>query len=347
MKTKSSTLLLFLVAALLASTAHAGTVNISLVPVGDPGNVADPLTGYGNVPYTYSMGEFDVTIGQYCQFLNAVAATDTYGLYNPGMAPGNVLPSAFATLGIAQSGSSGNYSYSVAGSYSQAANCPIFDVTWGDSARFVNWLANGQPTGSEGTATTETGTYTLDGATGTAALMAVTRNPGSTWVLPNVNEWYKSAYYSGGGTNSTYWIYPTQSNAIPSNVLSAIGTNNANFVSSVIEPPSYGATDPVNYLTYVGAFAASPGPYGTYDQGGDVWQWLETAVGTSSRETRGGCYAGASAGLESSLYSDPLPTGSSASIGFRVAFVPEPGTIVLLLVGTVSSLVYIQFRRAR
>ena len=28
------------------------------------------------------MGEYDVTVGQYCQFLNAVAATDTYGLYN-------------------------------------------------------------------------------------------------------------------------------------------------------------------------------------------------------------------------------------------------------------------------
>ena len=247
MNTKSSTLLLFLVAALLASTARAGTVNISMVPVGDPGNVADPLTGYGSVSYTYSMGEFDVTIGQYCQFLNAVAATDTYGLYNPGMAPGQV----FRTLGIAQSGSSGDYSYSVAGSYGQAANCPIFDITWGDSARFVNWLANGEPTGSEGTATTEAGTYTLDGATGTAALMAVTRNPSSTWVLPNVNEWYKSAYYSGGWTNSTYWIYPTQSNAIPSNVLSATGTNNANFVTEDNGPPNYGFTDHVNGLTPV------------------------------------------------------------------------------------------------
>ena len=34
------------------------------------------------MPYAYQMGEYDVTVGQYCQFLNAVAATDTYGLYN-------------------------------------------------------------------------------------------------------------------------------------------------------------------------------------------------------------------------------------------------------------------------
>ena len=36
--------------------------------------------------------------------------------------------------------------------------CPVFDVSWGDAARFCNWLQNGQPaTGSEGTATTEAG----------------------------------------------------------------------------------------------------------------------------------------------------------------------------------------------
>ena len=43
-------------------------------------------TGYGAVGYVYQMGKYDVTVGQYCQFLNAVAATDTYGLYNSYMA---------------------------------------------------------------------------------------------------------------------------------------------------------------------------------------------------------------------------------------------------------------------
>ena len=44
----------------------------------------DPLTGYGSsVPYTYSIGEFDVTMADYAAFLNAVAATgDPYLLYN-------------------------------------------------------------------------------------------------------------------------------------------------------------------------------------------------------------------------------------------------------------------------
>ena len=77
-----------------------------------------------------------------------------------------------------------------------------------------------------------------------SALMAIGRNTGATYVLPSENEWYKAAYYNP--TSGTYWTYPTQSNSVPSNVLSATGTNNANFWNS-------GYTDPTNDLTPVGA----------------------------------------------------------------------------------------------
>ena len=109
-----------------AGSAHAdvfnmpaGQTSLQFVTVGDPGNAADTgdddgTTGYGSVPYTYQMGKYDVTVGQYCQFLNAVAKTDTYGLYNSYMAT-----APMPTIGITQSGSSGSYSYSVTGSYSQ------------------------------------------------------------------------------------------------------------------------------------------------------------------------------------------------------------------------------------
>ena len=63
-----------------------GAASLQFVTVGDPGNAAD-TTGYGSLPYTYQMGQYDVTAAQYCQFLNAVAATDAYGLYNSCMAP--------------------------------------------------------------------------------------------------------------------------------------------------------------------------------------------------------------------------------------------------------------------
>ena len=56
------------------------------------------------------MGKYDVTVGQYCQFLNAVAATDTYGLYNSYMAMTDL---NYPTVGITQSGSPGSYTYAV------------------------------------------------------------------------------------------------------------------------------------------------------------------------------------------------------------------------------------------
>jgi formylglycine-generating enzyme len=313
--------------------AKAGVINISLVTVGDPGNPPDPLTGLGSVPYIYNISAFDTTMAQYCAFLNAVANTgDPYGVYNSNMFGG--LP----TIGIKETSSSGTYSYSVVGN----GNVPVVEVNWGDAARFVNWLQNGQPVGPEGPGTTETGTYALNGGTSNAALMAVTRSTTATWVLPSSNEWYKAAYYSG--LLSTYYQYATQSDSTPSNVLSSSGTNNANFIGGVVAPPTFGYTDYTNYVTQVGAFAASPSHYGTYDQSGDVWQWNETANGTLERGLRGGSYDVGATSMVSTIYDDTSPTGRFGDVGFRIASVPEPGPFAILVAG--APLLLLMIRRS-
>jgi hypothetical protein len=284
------------------------------------------------------MGEYDVTAGQYCQMLNAVAATDTYGLYNAYMAPVNNFPASTggaATFGITQSGSPGNYTYSVTGN----PNFPMNYVPWGDAARFCNWLENGQPTAPEGPGSTETGSYTLNGDL--VYLTTETRNAGARYVIPTEDEWYKAAYYKGGGTNAGYWLYPTRSNSVPSNVMSSIGTNNANYCTSVF--PS-GSTDPVNYLTPVGYFAGSPGPYGTFDQGGDLYQWNEALKLGEYRGQRGGAFNLSSEALQSSFgwYNLPSPAFEAEDVGFRVVLVPEPATLSLLALGGL-----LVFRRRR
>src|SRR5262249_28549543 len=176
-------------------------LTIPTVAVADMGNPNDPSTGnvLGGVSYPYSIGKYEVTVGQYTRFLNAVAATDTYGLYNPSMASdGNV-------ASISQNGSPGSYTYSVIGS----PNRPVTWVNWGDAARFANWMNNGQPTGAQSAATTEDGAYTLSGRTD-FTLWLVNRNPGATWFLPTESEWYKAAFYqpaTQGGDTDSYWKY--------------------------------------------------------------------------------------------------------------------------------------------
>ena len=64
-----------------------GLTSLEFVTVGDPGNEGDwtNSTGYGRVDHAYGIGKYEVTAGQYTEFLNAVAKTDPYGLYNTCM----------------------------------------------------------------------------------------------------------------------------------------------------------------------------------------------------------------------------------------------------------------------
>src|SRR6185436_13170930 len=88
MKTSLASLTVLFSAVLLLAKQHAQAITIDTVPVGNVGNANDPATGnlYGGVSYAYSIGKYEVTVGQYTAFLNAVAATDSYGLYTTSMA---------------------------------------------------------------------------------------------------------------------------------------------------------------------------------------------------------------------------------------------------------------------
>ena len=210
---------------------------------GDAGNarIRRPAR-YGSVGYAYQIGKYDVTVSQYCQFLNAVAKTDTYGLYNSNMA--NTYESD-PTISITHSGSSGNYSYTVTGSDPHAANCPIFDVTWGNAARFCNWLQNGQPPARAGR-----GLRRRPGRTPQRCCHRCRVDGDKPQFRGDLLHPVGKRMVQGGllqPDNGTYWAYPTQSNTAPSNVLSAAGTNNANYYCK------HGLfTDSIDYLTPVG-----------------------------------------------------------------------------------------------
>ena len=143
-----------------------GLASLEFVTVGDPGNAADTAvrgsTGYGAVPYVYQMGKYDVTVGQYCQFLNAVAKTDTYGLYNSGMATG---------IGLSDHRHCPERQFGqlqLLGHGQLQPRRPIVRSSMSPGA-MRHGSATGCKTasrpGPRGSGTTETGAYTLNGAT--------------------------------------------------------------------------------------------------------------------------------------------------------------------------------------
>ncbi len=190
-------LVVVIVAGLVFVVGARADVVIETVTVGNPGNPMDTrypregTPGFGNVDYVFEIGKYEVTAGQYCEFLGAVATTDTYDLYSFYM--GDV---GSRGCNIQRSGSSGSYTYSVPPDW---ADRPVNWVSWGDAARFANWMYNGQPTGVQDLSTTEDGSYFLDGATTDSELEAITRRPGATWVIPSEDEWYKAAYHKNDG----------------------------------------------------------------------------------------------------------------------------------------------------
>lgn len=296
-----------------------GLTNLETVTVGDPGNTADTrysTPGIGSVGYTYSIGRYEVTAAQYCDFLNHKAQSDFYGLWDVRM--------GYNEMGcrIQQHGSSGSFSYSVAG---DRANRPVNYASYWDACRFTNWLNNGQGDGDS-----ETGAYTLNGYNDMDG-REIQRNPGAKWVVTNDDEWYKAAYYRAGGTDAGYWDYPTQNDSTPTNYLTdPDGGNNACFMFN----DNWTLFLPY-YTTEVGEFENSESAYGTFDQAGNVGEWTETLQDPAyvARVFRGGSFKNTEGYLHASTRLGNSPTITSPYIGFRVVMVPEPSSIIALLGG--------------
>lgn len=289
-----------------------GTPFIEMVTVGNPGNPVDSGNTaapdvYGAVAATFQIGKYEVTLDEYTAFLNAVAATDTYELYQTTMASDQQI------AGIQRNGSPGSHTYSVIGGGRRPVTC----VDWFDAARFCNWLHNGRPRGLQGAGTTETGAYTLNGAT---SGVSFTREPSARFWIPSEDEWYKAAYHhptAAGGPVDEYDFYPTMSDTAPGNQVG--GTPNQlnayTTVYSVTQAPAP-ALSTQNYLTEAGAFSASPSYYGTFDQGGNVWEWTE-GINGGARVLRGSSWDNTPAQALSS-YRGGLGERED-TIGFRVA----------------------------
>lgn len=237
------------------------------VRVGDKGNPKDPRTGRGRVDYDFDIGKYELSNQEYADFLNAVASEgDPNGLFKADMQTGVV-------GGLERIFRGGTAEYRPKPGWETR---PATYVSWFDLARLANWLHHGRPaTGRQELGTTEgdegTGAYDTRAFPGQSASFESSglpsRNVGAKFFIPSDDEWYKAAYYSA--EDRRYFKYPTKSDTPPKPASEQTPAGvNYTLVDKLGEGAPY-------FVSKVDAFAASESYYGTRQQGGNLWEWIE------------------------------------------------------------------------
>ena len=288
-----------------AGTVSFGTFSIDFVDVGNSGN-ADDGTGYGGVPYDYQIAVHEVSESM-------ITAANTAG-----------------SLGLTQD--------------TRGVDKPSTSISWNKAARFVNWLntSNGfqaaynfttQP-GGGGYNANEDLTLWSSGDAWQLGGENLYRHKDAHYFLPSEDEWYKTAYYDGSA--STYFDYATGSDTAPTTTSGGTGAGTAVYRDGV-NPNPPGPADITN--------AGGLSPYGTMAQNGNMWEWAESGftapndTAAESRVLRGGSWNDPSFLLQSSLRYNPNPTFENYDLGFRVAAVPEPSTLWMMLIGAIGLMI--------
>ncbi len=315
----------------LANTAQADTFGaganqftLDFVPVSSSTNpttaqandVSSGLDGFGIVNYDYRMGMHEITNDQWNKFT--------------------------ASLGVPVTGDpSDAYDLSFYNYGTGTTDVPTNSVSWYEASQFVNWLntsTNHQAaykfTGTQGQSDYALDTWNAAEAAGGTNLY---RHKDAFYFLPTEDEWVKAAYWNG----TTLQPYATKAGDSLHQGDRTSGTG-WNYYDNGYATDPHGPWD-------VGS--GSEELNGTYDMMGNVWEWMESPWSDLSyapgsvRGMRGGSRHTVSDYLASSnrYLSVFGPTSESYDKGFRVASVPEPTTITLLLCG----LMCLSLRRRR
>jgi len=224
-------------------------------------------------------------------------------------------------------GSLGITMYDMSGYGGNGVNRPATGIGYFEALQYANWL---------NTSTGHQAAYKFDGS-GTFQLWSSTdagynannmfRNSLAKYVIASSNEWYKGAYGKADGSWSNF---PNGFDGYPTAVAGGTAANTAVWGQSFSQGPAD--------ITNAGGLSE----YGTMAQGGNVWEWTETAYdGTNdtvdeSRELRGGAWVGGPSRLENSSRNNfEFLTYEIKLGGFRVASVsvPEPSTGLLVVLG--------------
>ena len=217
-------------------------------------------------------------------------------------------------------------------------NKPATGVSWNEAARFVNYLNTSQ--GYQAAYQ-----FTTSGANAHLTLLDAGKYNGNNrfrhkdayYFLPTVDEWYKGAY---GSPTGVWYDYATGSNTVPTAVASGTDPGTVVYKRSYFEGPAD--------VDAAGGLSA----YGTMGQGGNAWEWAETAYDglndspLDNRELRGQSWGNLQGGPSSTrLDFDNDPMIETYNLGFRVASAPEPSSASLMILGA-GALLALKRRRS-
>ena len=287
----------------LSSCAQASS---SFVMIQVDGNADDPESKCGAVNYAYAIGKYEVSNSEYAAFLNAVARyADPFRLYSP-------LMTDHFWGGLVREVSEHGYTYRPKSGY---ANKPVTFVSWWDAVRYINWLHYGMPnTGRAEQGTTEgnssVGAY--DTSQASKATVLPVRNHDAAYFLPNCSEWIKAGFYDSKQRRYLNYAYPvTYPSAGPPGPMA---------IRSNFNQRKWAAEFP--HLTDTGAYQQARSPAGTYDQAGNVMEWIEDSFGLSKMALGGSLFMGSQA-TERTYKDSEAPAEKLSSFGFRVAAIPR------------------------
>jgi formylglycine-generating enzyme len=245
---------------------------MQFVTVGEPGNAYDPIYGVGRVDYVFSMAKYKITNEEYAVFLNSVARCgDPFALYSQSMSTG-----LFGGINRVKKGN--EYVYMAKPEWKRR---PVVYISWYDLARMANWYHYDKPNdgtsrmgtteGSPGKGAYDTRYFPIGfGDDQNYDKLPRSRNREALYWIPNENEWYKAAYYDPTRMGKRhYWDYAVRCCELPNNLPPPGDARSVNYFNEMF---SIGKP---YFLSEVGAYIKASSYFGTYDQNGNVWEWVE------------------------------------------------------------------------
>ena len=207
--------------------------------------------------------------------------------------------------------------------YFTGDDVPSNTVSWYEAAQFVNFL---------NTSTGHEAAYIFTGSTMSAwdvldigyDASNPFRNSGAYYFMPTEDEWVKAAYWNGASLQ-------THATKAGDTVYQGNGSNGGwNYYFMGDYGPDGSDEGPWNFGS------GSEELNGTFDMMGNLWEWMESPWVSGDflpGGIRGSSFTNYDIELSSSFRRNVSPDSESLKIGFRVASVPEPCSLVLLGLG--------------